>query len=28
LYVTNTFVVRNKFPHVKAARNTKTVGQA
>jgi len=27
-YVTKTFVVRNKFPHVKVARNTKKVGQA
>jgi len=27
-YVTKTFVARNKFPHVKVARNTKKVGQA
>jgi len=27
-YVTKTFVTRNKVPHLKVARNTKTVGQA
>jgi len=27
-YVSKTFVARNKFPHVKVARNTKKVGQA
>jgi len=27
-YVTKTFAARNKFPHVKVARNTKEVGQA
>jgi len=27
-YVTKTFVARNKFPHVKVARDTKKVGQA
>jgi len=27
-YVTKSFVARNKFPHVKVARNTKKVGQA
>jgi len=27
-YVTKTFVARNKFAHVKVARNTKKVGQA
>ena len=27
-YVTKMFVARNKFPHVKVARNTKKVGQA
>ena len=27
-YIIKTFVARNKFPHVKVARNTKKVGQA